>query len=185
MTRLILDPSGSGLTTTNRTINFPADIKDYKKVNKTRRRRGYNFEYRIVNAFNDHKSKDWHARRLGGSSTGLPDIVVTNNEKSILYAIECKSGESNILYIPRDQIDRCKDITDKLLKTYKTRHIVFAFKFKSNKKKGSRKLQYRFVIYDALRYSPNLTFIAYNIKEDLIFSMISGDMLTKNNIKRY
>jgi hypothetical protein len=37
---------------------------DYKKVNKTRRSRGYNFEYDIVQAFNNHHTKDWYARRL-------------------------------------------------------------------------------------------------------------------------
>lgn len=118
--------------------------QDYKKINKTRRSRGYNFEYAIVNAFNGHKSKDWHARRLGGSSTGLPDIVATNKRKSVLYAIEAKSGESNILYIERDQIERCQDITDKFLTAYDSRFVVFAFKFKG--KKGGRKLQYRFIL---------------------------------------
>ena len=32
------------------------------------------------------------ARRLGGSSTGLPDIVAVNNKASILLSIEAKSG---------------------------------------------------------------------------------------------
>ncbi|MDN5844756.1 MAG: hypothetical protein L0H53_00605, partial [Candidatus Nitrosocosmicus sp.] len=115
---------------------------DYKKVNRQRRSRGYNFEYSIVNAFNNHRSKDWSARRLGGSSSGLPDIVATNKHKSVLYSIEAKSGESNILYIPRDQIERCLDITDTFLTAYQNRYIVFAFKFKGNKSKKT-KLRYR------------------------------------------
>ena len=121
--------------------------KDYKKISRTRKQRGYNFEYSIVNAFNDHHSKQWHARRLGGSSTGLPDVVATNKAKSVLYAIEAKSSESNIIYIPRDQIERCIDITEKFLTAYDNRYVVFAFKFKGyKKKKTERKLQYRIVL---------------------------------------
>lgn len=137
---------------------------DYKKVNKTRRSRGYNFEYNIVNAFNDHHSKDWTARRLGGSSTGLPDVVATNKSKSILYAIEAKSAQSDIIYIPRDQIERCLDITEKFLTAYKTRLVVFGFKFKANKKKG-RKLQYRFnLMSNGYGLPDHLKGISYNIK---------------------
>ena len=47
------------------------------------------------------------ARRLGGSSTGLPDIVAVNNTESILLSIEAKSGTSNSIYVPDDQIGRC------------------------------------------------------------------------------
>lgn len=144
--------------------------KDYKKINKTRRSRGYNFEYSIVNAFNDHHSKQWHARRLGGSSTGLPDIVATNNDESILYSVECKSGQGNTLYIPADQIQRCKDITDKLFKIYKQRWIVFAFKFKG--KKGSRTLQYRIFPVDLFHSydSKDMKGVSYNLtKEQLTF----------------
>ena len=115
--------------------------KDYKKINKTRRSRGYSFEYSLVNAFNNTE-KGWTARRLGGSSTGLPDIVVTDNKRSILYSIECKSGESNILYIPEDQIARCAWITEEFLSLYEDKYIVFAFKFKGTDK---RKLQYRII----------------------------------------
>lgn len=139
---------------------------DYKKVNKTRRSRGYNFEYSIVNAFNDHHSKDWTARRLGGSSTGLPDVVATNKRKSVCYAIEAKSGDMDILYIPRDQIERCLDITDNFLTAYRTRFIVFAFKFKANKKKG-RKLQYRFVFLSSPYGIPkHLKGVSYDIRTD-------------------
>ncbi len=38
-----------------------------------RRSRGYAFEHGLVERFNG--LGDWRARRLGGSSTGLPDIV--------------------------------------------------------------------------------------------------------------
>lgn len=139
---------------------------DYKKVNKTRRQRGYSFEYDIVQAFNNHASGQWHAKRLGGSSTGLPDIVVTNNEKSICYAIECKSGDTNKLYVPRDQIERCIDITNKFLSVYRIRYIVLSFKFKANKKKG-RKLQYRIIPIENIIIG-DIKGISYDIREDLI-----------------
>ena len=81
--------------------------------------------------------KDWKARRLGGSSTGLPDIVAVNNEKSVLLTIEAKSGTSDILYVPQDQIQRCIVIRE-MFGAYSERHIIFAFKF-MNKKRFRRK----------------------------------------------
>lgn len=151
---------------------------DYKKVNKTRRSRGYNFEYGLVNEFNS--KDDWTARRLGGSSTGLPDIVVTNNYKSILYAIECKSGESNILYIPEDQIIRCKWITDKFLQIYEGRFIVFAFKFKGTK---TRKLQYRIILIRSPKLSLWGKGVSYNLsKEQFLFHTIQGAVFHSTDI---
>lgn len=96
-----------------------------------RRSRGYNFEHALVERFN--RSEGWHARRLGGSSTGLPDIVALNNERSILLAIEAKSGTGDILYVPPDQIARCVLVRD-MFSVYKERKIVFAFKFLSKKR---------------------------------------------------
>jgi Holliday junction resolvase len=137
---------------------------DFKKVNRLRRSRGYSFEYNLVNAFNT--ADGWAARRLGGSSSGLPDVVVTNKNKSILYSIECKSGESDILVIPRDQIDRCVDIVDNFLTAYENRYVVFAFKFKGTKK---RKLQYRFLFMNSWGGLPkHLKGLSYNIRTDEI-----------------
>lgn len=145
----------------------PKKKPDYKKVNKTRRSRGYNFEYSLVNAFNNHISGEWNARRLGGSSSGLPDVVVTNNTKSILYSIECKSGQGNTLYIPKDQVERCFEITNKFLSSYVNKHVSFAFKFKGNKK---RKLQYR-IIQD-ITVTPillkSIQSVSYNIVRDVL-----------------
>ena len=99
-----------------------------------RRSRGYAFEHMLVQKLN---SGPWHARRLGGSSTGLPDIVAVNNADSILLTIEAKSGTSDILYVPQDQLDRCMVIRD-MFGVYSTRHIILAFKF-MNKKRFRRK----------------------------------------------
>lgn len=96
-----------------------------------RRSRGYAFEHGLVERFNE--LGDWKARRLGGSSTGLPDIVAVNNEKSVLLTIEAKSGTSDILYVPQDQIERCIVVRE-MFGAYAERHIVFAFKFMSKKR---------------------------------------------------
>jgi len=78
-------------------------------------------------------SGSWHARRLGGSSTGLPDIVAVNNTDGILLTIEAKSGTSDILYVPQDQVERCLDVRN-MFGIYPTRHIILAFKFMSKKR---------------------------------------------------
>jgi Holliday junction resolvase len=75
----------------------------------------------------------WHARRLGGSSTGLPDIVAVNNTDGILLTIEAKSGTSDILYVPQDQVERCLLIRN-MFGIYSQRHIILAFKFMSKKR---------------------------------------------------
>jgi Holliday junction resolvase len=93
-----------------------------------RRSRGYNFEYKLVKKLNLGK---WMARRLGGSSTGLPDIIAVNNKASILLSIEAKSGTSDSIYVPNDQIDRCFLITE-MFGIYSYRHIILAFKFMRN-----------------------------------------------------
>ncbi|MEO9295909.1 MAG: resolvase [Nitrososphaera sp.] len=98
-----------------------------------RRSRGYSYEHTLVQRFNDAAGGGWHARRLGGSSTGLPDIVVVNNAKGIMLTIEAKSGTSDILYVPQDQIERCIMVRE-MFSIYPERHVVFAFKFMSKKR---------------------------------------------------
>lgn len=96
-----------------------------------RRSRGYSYEHTLVQRFND--AGGWHARRLGGSSTGLPDIVAVNNSEGIMLTIEAKSGTSDILYVPQDQIERCIMVRE-MFSIYPQRHVVFAFKFMSKKR---------------------------------------------------
>lgn len=91
-----------------------------------RRSRGYAWEKHIVSYFNS--KKDYHSRRLGGSSTGLPDIVITNNKKSLLYSIEAKSVTTYDSYIAEKQIVRCHDILD-MFSLYEHKYVLFAFKF--------------------------------------------------------
>ena len=95
-----------------------------------RRSRGYNYEHTLVQRLNNGQ---WRARRLGGSSTGLPDIVAVNNDAGILLTVEAKSGTSDILYVPLDQIERCL-IVRNMFGIYPERHIVLAFKFMGKKR---------------------------------------------------
>jgi Holliday junction resolvase len=108
-----------------------------------RRSRGYNYEHALVQRLNNGQ---WRARRLGGSSTGLPDIVAVNNGAGILLTIEAKSGTSDILYVPLDQIERCL-IVRNMFGIYPQRHIILAFKF-MGKKRFRRKKE---TVYESRR----------------------------------
>lgn len=99
-----------------------------------RRSRGYSYEHSLVLRLN---SSHWIARRLGGSSTGLPDIVAVNNDEATLLSIEAKSGTGDALYVRPDQILRCLLIRD-MFDFYKAKHVILAFKF-MRKKRFTRK----------------------------------------------
>jgi Holliday junction resolvase len=105
-----------------------------------RRSRGYSFEHTLVQRLNNGV---WNARRLGGSSTGLPDIIAVNNIEAILLSIEAKSGTGDTLYVPQDQIKRSLLIRN-MFSFYTTRHFILAFKF-MRKKRYRRKGQ---VVYE-------------------------------------
>ena len=94
----------------------------------------------------DLNGGSWIARRLGGSSTGLPDIVAVNNREATLLSIEAKSGTGDVLYVQPDQIQRCMMIRD-MFGFYKTKHVILAFKF-MRKKRYTRKKQ---VVYEKRR----------------------------------
>jgi Holliday junction resolvase len=108
-----------------------------------RRSRGYNYEHALVQKLNNG---EWRARRLGGSSTGLPDIVAVNNDSGTLLTIEAKSGTSDILYVPLDQIERCIVVRN-MFSIYPERHIILAFKF-IGKKRFRRKNE---TVYESRR----------------------------------
>ena len=97
----------------------------YVKLNRIRRNRGYSFEHVLVQKLNTNA---WNARRLGGSSANLPDIIAVNNKDSIFLSIEAKSGTADSLYVQSDQIQRCFQIRD-MFQVYKTAHVILAFKF--------------------------------------------------------
>jgi Holliday junction resolvase len=113
------------------------------KLKNIRRSRGYSYEHTLVQRLNDGS---WLARRLGGSSTGLPDIVAVNNKEAILLSIEAKSGTGDSLYVQPDQLQRCLLIRD-MFRHYKTKHVILAFKF-MRKKRFTRKKQ---IVYERRR----------------------------------
>ena len=105
-----------------------------QKISRTRRQRGYQWEDTLVKRFN--KLDNWKAFRLGSPSVALPDILSLNNEDSIIFTIEAKSGTSTSLTVPFDQIVRCMNWTENF-KVYQTRQVILAFKFLSKKRIGS------------------------------------------------
>ncbi|MGI0041005.1 MAG: resolvase, partial [Nitrosopumilaceae archaeon] len=59
-----------------------------KKVARTRRQRGYNWEDTLVKRFNALDS--WKAFRLGSPSVALPDILAVSNMANTIFTIEAK-----------------------------------------------------------------------------------------------
>ncbi len=129
---------------TLRSINFKKPYlrtkshnKKNRKIARTRRQRGYNWENTLVKRFNS--LSNWRAFRLGSPSVALPDVLVVSNSNSTLFTIEAKSGSGTTLRVPFDQIIRCVNWTDHF-EIYKTRKVVLAFKFLSKKKSGGWKI---------------------------------------------
>ena len=81
-----------------------------RRIAKTRRQRGYNWEDTLVKRFN--KLDSWKAFRLGSPSVALPDILCVNNHDSKIFTIEAKSGTGTTLTVPFDQIIRCMSWTE-------------------------------------------------------------------------
>tara|TARA_B110000263_G_scaffold245949_1_gene256286 strand:- start:920 stop:1357 length:438 start_codon:yes stop_codon:yes gene_type:complete len=80
--------------------------------------------------------ENWKAFRLGSPSVALPDILCVNNEDSMIFTIEAKSGTGTTLTVPFDQITRCLNWTNNFT-VYKIRKVVLAFKFLSKKRIGT------------------------------------------------
>lgn len=111
-----------------------------KKVARTRRQRGYNWEDTLVKRFNS--LGDWKAFRLGSPSVALPDILVVSTKENTIFTIEAKSGTGTTLQVPFDQIIRCMNWTH-TFDLYKTRKTIIAFKFLSKKRIGTGKYEHR------------------------------------------
>lgn len=124
--------------------------KDNIRIARTRRSRGYHWEDTLVKRFN--ATEGWKAFRLGSPSVGLPDILAVSTKNSAIFTIEAKSGTTNSLVVPFDQILRCLKWTD-TFELYHTRKVVFAFKFLSKKRIGlslyeKRELREYYKIWD-------------------------------------
>ncbi|HIH46023.1 MAG TPA: resolvase, partial [Candidatus Nitrosotenuis sp.] len=103
------------------------------KIARTRRQRGYHWEDSLVKRFNSLEG--WKGFRLGSPSVGLPDILALSSKNSTIFTIEAKSGTTNSLVVPYDQIIRCLKWVDNF-ELYETREVIFAFKFLSKKRIG-------------------------------------------------
>jgi Holliday junction resolvase len=113
--------------------------KDNKKIARTRRQRGYNWDDTLV-------------KRLGSPSIALPDVLAVNTQNSMIFTIEAKSGTSTSLPVPADQIERCQKWV-KTFDIYKDRKVILAFKFLSKKRIGlgqyeSRELREFYKVWD-------------------------------------
>lgn len=104
------------------------------RISRTRRRRGYDWEYTITRRFNE--ADGWKAFRLGSPSVSLPDVLAVNTVESALLVIEAKSGASNLLYVPAEQIEQCRRWVD-TFDIYERRSVVLAFKFLAKKNMGA------------------------------------------------
>lgn len=107
--------------------------KDNIRIARTRRQRGYHWEDTLVKRFNSLDS--WRGFRLGSPSVGLPDILAVSTKHSTIFTIEAKSGTTNSLVVPYDQIIRCLKWVDSF-ELYQIRKVIFAFKFLSKKRIG-------------------------------------------------
>lgn len=123
----------SALLSKPRNIAKQRSKKDNQKIARTRRSRGYHWEDTLVKRFN--ALDGWKAFRLGSPSVGLPDILAVSTKQSTIFTIEAKSGTTNSLVVPFDQIERCLKWTN-TFELYDTRKVVFAFKFLSKKRIG-------------------------------------------------
>ena len=121
----------SSILLKSKTNNHPTKTQ---KISRIRRQRGYHWEDTLVKRFN--RLDNWKAFRLGSPSVALPDILSLNNDDSIIFTIEAKSGTSTSLTVPFDQIVRCMNWTENF-KVYQTREVILAFKFLSKKRIGN------------------------------------------------
>lgn len=124
--------------------------KNHRNAARTRRQRGYQWEETIVKRFNS--AENWKAFRLGSPSIALPDVLAVNTKEKSIFTIEAKSGTSNSLPVPFDQIERCLKWVE-TFDIYKKRKVILAFKFLSKKRIGlgiyeNRELREFFKVWD-------------------------------------
>ena len=124
--------------TTMRDIELKSNIN--KKIARTRRQRGYNWEDTLVKRFN--ATPGWKAFRLGSPSVALPDILAVSTSENTIFTIEAKSGTGTTLPVPYDQIIRCLKWIN-TFELYQTRRMILAFKFLSKKRIGTGKYEHR------------------------------------------
>ena len=147
--------------------------KNHRRAAHTRRQRGYHWEDTIVKRFNS--TANWNAFRLGSPSTALPDVLAVNTFESTIFTIEAKSGTTNLLPVPEDQIERCLKWVN-TFDIYQNRKVILAFKFLSKKRTGlgtyeNRELREFFKVWDPSRKITNCA-CTYDGK---IFAHVDGE----------
>src|SRR3989304_5079388 len=115
-------------------------INTNKRIARTRRQRGYNWEDTLVKRFN--ALDGWKAFRLGSPSVALPDILAVSSTANTIFTIEAKSGTGTTLHVPYDQIIRCLKWIH-TFERYETRKTIIAFKFLSKKRIDTGKYEHR------------------------------------------
>src|SRR5438876_329605 len=73
---------GSEITKTKQKLREKSKASN-RRIARTRRQRGYNWEDTIVKRFNS--SGEWKAFRLGSPSVGLPDILAVSTKENTIY----------------------------------------------------------------------------------------------------
>lgn len=111
-----------------------------RRIARTRRQRGYNWEDTLVKRFN--ALVGWKAFRLGSPSVALPDILAVSTDENTIFTIEAKSGTGTTLRVPYDQVTRCVKWIN-TFELYKTRKLILAFKFLSKKRIGTGIYEHR------------------------------------------
>ncbi len=96
------------------------------RASRLRRKRGWDWEDTLVKRLDSCYS--YEAYRLGGASAFLPDILAISNRFGKLIVIEAKSGTTDYLMVPREQVERSLRFLNSF-KLYPNRHFVLAFKF--------------------------------------------------------
>ena len=147
--------------------------KNHRRAAHTRRQRGYQWEDTIVKRFNS--TENWNAFRLGSPSTGLPDVLAVNTHESTIFTIEAKSGTTNLLPVPEDQIERCLKWVN-TFDIYQNRKVILAFKFLSKRRTGlgtyeNRELREFFKVWDSSISSTNCS-CTYDGK---VYAQIEGE----------
>lgn len=111
-------------------------------MSNLKRQRGYYWETKLVEIFTN---LGFHTIRLGGTTSTMPDVSAHKDDSNLIISIECKSGISNSLIVPKDQLVRCMEWC-KTWGLYKNKIVILAFKFarkdvKGNKRKGKQFLK--------------------------------------------
>lgn len=118
---------------------------------------GTNFEYSLTN---DLIRAGYTAKRLGGTTTNMPDIAATKDDIHITFEVK-KTRNKNIIYIPSEQILRCFQFL-KMYNLYPKKYIVLGFNFLTRTQKSKSLLSNEKYFFLGNKLIP---YLIYNLKE--------------------